>query len=282
MADPLTCPSARRGRRSPYPAALAVAAGIAVTLCAVPARAADPQHEALGPDRLNGTWDRWHAPDAYDPRVTGAPPAPAPPLKPEYKLQWEARQKAAHEADLHGQPLYSGYAQCLPDGMPAMMMAMFPMEVLQTPGQITIIEEAYNQVRRIYLDEKQIGIEDAEPGFWGHSVGHWEGGTLVVNTVGIKESVRFRDAPHSDQMQIDERIRLISKDVFEDQVTVTDPVYLTGPWKFSWKYVRKPKYKILEYVCESNREYQDPQTGGTRLKLGGGTSEAQPAQPPAK
>ena len=79
--------------------------------------------------------------------------------------------------------------------MPAMMMAMFPMEVLQTPGQITVIQEAYNQVRRIYLNEKQVPVDDAEPGFWGHSVGHWDGDTLVVNPVGIKEEVRFRDTP---------------------------------------------------------------------------------------
>jgi hypothetical protein len=76
-----------------------------------------------------------------------------------------------------------------------MMMAMFPIAVLQTLGQIIIIEEAYDQVRRIYLNEQQIRIDDAEPGFWGHSVGHWEGDTLVANTVGIKEVVRFRTAP---------------------------------------------------------------------------------------
>ena len=59
-----------------------------------------------------------------------------------------------------------------------MMMAMFPMEVLQTKGQITIIQEAYNQVRRIYLNDTLPAIEDAEPGFWGHSTGHWEGDDL--------------------------------------------------------------------------------------------------------
>jgi hypothetical protein len=53
-------------------------------------------------------------------------------------------------------------------------------------------------------------------------------------------------------MQIDERIWFISRDVVEDQLNVTDPVSLAEPWKFSWKCVRKPKYKVLEYVCESN------------------------------
>lgn len=235
--------------------------------------------QAAPPDQpgLNGAWDRYGTVNP-DPRVTTAAPVPPPPLKSEYQADWLARQKAAKEADARGEPLFGGYAKCLPDGMPAMMMAMFPMEVLQTPGQITIIEEAYNQVRRIYLNQKQVAVDDAEPGFWGHSVGHWEGDTLVVNTVGIKEEVRFRDTPHSPSMQIDERMRMLSKDIFEDQVTVTDPQYLTRPWKFTWKYVRKPGYKILEYVCESNREYQDPQTGGIRMRIGTpGASGSAPA-----
>jgi len=237
---------------------------------------------AVSHPALSGAWDRYST-AVSDPRVTAAPPVPAPPLKPAYQAQWLAQQQAAKEADARGEPLYGGYAQCLPDGMPAMMMAMFPMEVLQTPGQITIIEEAYNQVRRIYLNEKQIPIDDAEPGFWGHSVGHWEGDTLVVNTVGIKEEVKFRGAPHSAHMQIDERIRMLTKNIFEDHVTVTDPEYLTEPWKFTWKYVRKPGYKILEYVCEANREYQDPQTGGIRLRMSApGSGSSAPATVPAK
>ena len=80
--------------------------------------------------------------------------------------------------------------------------------------------------------------------------------------------MRFRGVPHSANMQIDERMRMLSHDIFEDQVTVTDPEFLTEPWKFTWKYVRKPGYKILEYVCEANREYQDPQTGGIRMRIG--------------
>ena len=254
----------------------ALLAAVAASLYVAAAPAAPPDHPGL-----NGAWDRYGT-VKLDPRVTAAPPVSPPPLKPEYEAEWLARQKAAKEADARGEPLYGGYARCLPDGMPAMMMAMFPMEVLQTPGQITIIEEAYNQVRRIYLNEKQVPIDDAEPGFWGHSVGHWQGDTLVVNTVGIKEDVRFRDTPHSPDMRIDERIRLLSKDIFEDQVTVTDPQYLTQPWKFTWKYVRKPGYKILEYVCESNREYQDPQTGGIRMRIGtpGAASSAPPPPPP--
>ena len=254
---------------------------IPAALAAFALAAASPAATPVSRQALTGTWDRYSN-ETLDPRVTAVTPVPPPPLKPRYLAEWQAQQQAAKDADARGQPLFGGYAQCLPDGMPAMMMAMFPMEVLQTPGQITIIEEAYNQVRRIYLDEKQLAVDDAEPGFWGHSVGHWDGDTLVVNTVGIKDEVRFRGAPHSTNMRIDERIRMLTHDIFEDQVTVTDPEYLTAPWKFTWKYVRKPGYKILEYVCEANREYQDPQTGGIRMRIGtpGSASSAPAAAAP--
>jgi len=263
---------------SPAAAVMRLVARVAVVALLGCAAFADESAQHAAPvahHKLTGTWDRYAGAGAtpgdaqLDPRYTSAPRVSPPPLKPQYLSEWQSRQKAAHEADLRGQPLYTGYVQCLPDGMPAMMMAMFPMEVLQTPGQITIIQEAYNQVRRIYLDQQQVPVADAEPGYWGHSVGHWEGDTLVVNTVGIKQNVRFRDVPHSDQMQIDERIKLLSPDVFEDRITVLDPEYLTQPWAFTWQYKRRPGYKMLEYVCEANREYQDPQTGGTRMHLGG-------------
>lgn len=237
---------------------------------------------AVAADRgLTGTWNRYPQIDETpDPKLPAPPPVGPPPLKPEYVAAWEAQQKAAKDADARGQPLFTDYVQCLPDGMPAMMVAMFPMEVLQTPGQVTIVQEAYNQVRRIYLDEKQIPLEDAEPGYWGHSVGHWQGDTLLVDTVGIKEKVRFRGVPHSDQMRIHERIRLVTPDFFEDRITVEDPVYLTQPWSFAWAYKRLPHYKMLEYVCDSNREYKDPQTGGTRLRIGPhDPGAAQPAPP---
>ncbi len=85
--------------------------------------------------------------------------------------------------------------------------------------------------------------------------------------MGIKENVLFQDVPHSDKMQVNERIRLTGKDAMEDQVTVTDPQYLTQPWSWTWRYVRKPGYKIMEYVCEDNREYADPGNNSQRLRL---------------
>jgi hypothetical protein len=221
---------------------------------------------------FSGVWDRYPLPtdQQRDPSTVLVPapdPIPAPPLKPEFKSVWEAQQKVVREANARGAPIATHYTECIPDGMPAMMMAMFPMEVLMTPRQVTVIQEAYNQVRRIYFDDTLPAVEDAEPGFWGHSAGRWEGNDFVVETVGIKDRVRFRDAPHSPDMRIHERMRRIDADHFENEVTVEDPAFLTVPWKWKWVYQRRPDYKMYEYVCEDNREYADPVTGEARLRI---------------
>ena len=219
---------------------------------------------------IDGKWFRY--PGQVDPLeiegITPPEPVPDPPLKAEYLEAWREERARFQEAEEAGRPIATGYTRCLPDGMPAMMQGMFPMEVLESRGQVTIIQEAYNQVRRIYLDEEPVPYEEAEPRFWGHSVGRWDGDTLEVETVGIKEYVEFRNVPHSNQMRIDEKIRLVSDNVMENIVTVTDPVYLDRPWQWRWLYVRDPDYKLYEYVCEDNREYAD-ETGAARLRLFG-------------
>ena len=250
------------------------AACLLALLAAAPAlqtQAKPAGHATFNPRSIDGAWDRYTPPGAsgLDPTIKAQPVGgigiPDPPLKPDVFAAWKKTRADNAAAFARGEPPVTGYVKCLPDGMPATMMAMFPLEVMQSRGRVTIIEEAYNQVRRIYLNEKQIPIDDAEPGFWGHSVGHWAGNTLVVNTVGIKENVKFQDVPHSDKMQIDERIRMTSPTTMEDKVTVTDPGFLTTPWSWTWHYIKKPGYKLYEYVCEDNREYTDPDKGMQRL-----------------
>jgi hypothetical protein len=224
------------------------------------------------PRDLSGTWDRYPQPlDAgRDPTTVTIPPPdpiPDPPLKPEYLGKWQAERKRIDDANKAGRPIATHYTNCIPDGMPAMMQGMFPMEVLITPRQITFIQEAYNQVRRVYFNDTLPAVEDAEPGFWGHAVARWEGNDLVTETIGIKDYVNFRNVPHSASMRIHERMRMIDKDHFENEVTVEDPEYLTGPWKWKWVYQRRPDYKMYEYVCEDNREFADPETGEARLRI---------------
>lgn len=138
-----------------------------------------------------------------------------------------------------------------------MMAGMFPMEVLQTSRQTTIIQEAFNQVRRIYHDDAVPTIEDAEPRFWGipQAIGKrkrfrrrngWDQGTRSLSGC----SALRKPALHP------ERMRRIDADHFENEVVLEDPEYLTEPWRWKWIYQRRPNYKMYEYVCEDNQSTQ--------------------------
>ena len=223
---------------------------------------------------VNGSWEAYPVRgDGFGsgiPAKTAVPapaPIPQPPLKQPYLDEWRAVQARNAELTKQGLPPLSTGMACIPEGMPGMMGATFPMEILETPGQVTIIQEAFTQVRRVHLGAPAIAPQDAEPRFAGHSRGQWEGGTLVVHTVGVKESVRFRNTPHSTNMRITERMRLVNDEILENQVTVEDPEYLTKPWTWTWMYKRWPSYKIEEYVCEDNRYFEDPELRYQRLKV---------------
>jgi hypothetical protein len=194
------------------------------------------------------------------------PPMGEPPLKPAYMKDYQAMQAKAREANAAGKPLNSQVVNCLPEGMPTMMGPTFPMEILQTRGMITVIEEAYTQVRHIYLNQKLPPDEDIDPTFYGTSVGHWENGVLKVTTVGIKEDVKLRNVPHSADMRIDEEIKEVAPGIVWDTITITDPMYLEKPWTYTDAWSRMKNYKLQEYICEDNREFTD-QNGVQQQKI---------------
>jgi hypothetical protein len=228
---------------------------------------AHAQSRANTPPDLNGAWDQYRAGRGGDPKLA-PPPAGQLLLKPEYAKAYEARRAAEAAALARGEQLANGSAQCVPYGMPTMMaVAVYPIEILQTPKQITIIAEAFSEVRRIYLDRPQAKLDDVAPGYYGRSVGRWEGDTLVVDTIGIKSTVNgYRGMPHSDQMRITERFRLVGPGVLHDQITIDDPVTLEKPLTYTLAYKRVPDYEMVEFVCDNNREYID-EKGIVRMRL---------------
>ncbi len=238
---------------------LAPAAVAAVTLAIGAVAAA----QSAAPPDLTGSWERYRGP-AGD--ATNPPPEAQPPLKPKLLAEWQARRAAEREADARGEPLATNYTHCIPDGVPSMMSGPFPFESVQSASQVNIAQEAYSQVRRIYLGKPQLTLDDIELGFYGRSVGAWRGDALVVDTIGIKEYVRFRDVPHTPEMRITERFRLVRPDILWDEITIEDPEMLEKPWTVTFAYRRMPDYEIIEYVCEDNREYADEE-GATRLRL---------------
>ena len=127
-------------------------------------------------------------------------------------------------------------------------------------GWTTIIYELNHVIRLIGMDQKQLSPEDLEitPYYSGHSVGHWEGDALVVETAGYKDTT-FLDAtgaPSSDAMITVERVRKINGGrQLEDVVTVTDPEYLTRPFSARSVYDPHPDLRLDTYVCgETHRD----------------------------
>jgi hypothetical protein len=250
--------------------------------------AADWAAIAKLPD-FNGVWERGGVGGGGNPAFGTAPaprgnqPAPAgnrgaaaaPPrggaggrgaAGPSFTPKYEAMRAATARAP---QPEDNTTANCLPPGMPGIMTQPYPMEFLLTPGKVTIVIEAYTEVRHIYTDGRPLpSTEDADPKFFGTSVGHWEGDTLVVETVGFNEHVQLaRGVPHSDKMKIVERMRLTDPDGMSIETTITDPEVLTAPYTTTAGLRRHRNWTISEYVCEeNNRNYVD-QTGKAGINL---------------
>jgi hypothetical protein len=238
-----------------------------IAMLAVAPAIARAQAPGNTPD-FTGVWGIYRGAKGADPKFT--PPAPSPlVLKPEYDKPYQARRAQEAAAAQRGEQLASSGVQCIPYGVPSMMsIAIYPVEFIQTPKQVTIISEAFSEVRRVYLDRPQAKIDDVAPGYYGRSVGHWDGDTLVVDTVGIKPAVSgYRGMPHSPQMHLTERIRMLSPDILDDQITIEDPVVLEKPVTYTLAFKRMASdYEMVEFVCDNNREYVDDK-GVVRLKL---------------
>ena len=154
---------------------------------------------------------------------------------------------------------------CVPDGLPRVLANPYPFEIIQAPpGQTTIIYELSHQVRMIAMDKKLPSEEDllVLPFFNGHSVGRFEGDTLVVESAGFKENT-FLDAtgaPHTDELHTVERIRKTSPTQLEDVITIHDPQYYTRDWQVRFVYNQHNDLRIEDYVCgEPHRDISSVQ-----------------------
>ena len=252
--------------QSPTRTALACVAALAISAIVLtpPVLGQTKPHPNLG-----GVWAPFGGGRGADPAV--APPLAGPVvLKPAYAKEYLAQRAADAEATKRGEPPASAAVGCVPYGMPRMMaVASYPVEILETAGQVTMIAEAFSEVRRVFMDQPQLPIDEVPPGYYGHSVGRWESDALVIDTVGIKESVPgYQNIPHSDRMRITERLHLVTPDVLHDQITIDDPVVLEKPVVYTLAYRRLRDYEMVEFVCDNNREYVDAQ-GRVRMRLGG-------------
>jgi hypothetical protein len=147
---------------------------------------------------------------------------------------------------------------CFPTGMPSYMLITHnAFELLVTPGRVSLLGEGDgNRLRRIYTDGRT-HPDDPDPSFHGHSIGHWEGQTLVVDTIAllpqaylaVNEAVGI---PNNGDMHIVERLHLLDAETLADDMEIAANKLLSKPWKTTRKYLRQrsQKYDIVEGVCE--------------------------------
>jgi hypothetical protein len=151
---------------------------------------------------------------------------------------------------------------CTPDGIPRILESPYPFEIVETPnrGEVHILYELNHVVRPVTMTKPLPPEEELEtfPFYSGHSVGHWDGETLIIETAGFNE-MTFLDnsgAPHTDQLKTLERIRKINggKEL-EDVVAIHDPGVFTKDWSARFVYQARPDLRIMDYSCgEKHRD----------------------------
>lgn len=180
---------------------------------------------------------------------------PVPKLKGEYLAGYEAWREQAIAN--HG-VVARERSNCSPPGLPRIMqLAQYPYEFLFTPGRVTINQEAWMQTRTIWTDGRQHPpAEELDPSFHGHSVGHWEGDALVVETVGIDDSLEFgtNGMKHSGQFVLRERIYLLlgNPDMLVNEMRMEDPLALEEPFEITTRYRRDRHGALIEFQCAEN------------------------------
>jgi hypothetical protein len=183
-------------------------------------------------------------------------------LTPKYlALLQEFRTAPAHDTPM---------ANCVPPGMPNIMTQPYPIEILYTPGMVTVIAEAFMQVRHIYTDGRG-HPEDPDLTFNGHSIGHWENDTLVADSLGFTKDtplgMRTRGTRHSDKMHIVERFHLKDPKTLEITTTIDDPEALAKPWTRTLSFTRHRDWTLTEYICQQNNRNSLDASGKAGINL---------------
>ena len=201
----------------------------------------------------------------------GRPAAGAPaPEQPKFKGEYLARYQAwQNEVRSNNGVVRRETSNCMPPGMPNMMgTGQYPVEFLFTPGRVTTLHEAWMQNRTIFTDGRP-HPEDLEPGIFGHSIGRWEGDTLVVDTIGIKTITELgAGMKHSPKLHITERFQLSKTDPNQlvVEMKMEDPEALEAPYNRTFTFRRERDWNLMEFVCAENDRNPIGADGLTKFK----------------
>lgn len=233
-----------------------------------------PAQQTLdGHPNLSGTWDY---PDPYDTgplpfstenqgRPVSGPRTPPPGVAP-YAVFWDqgfgfenglpfqpwARAKKEERVANHG--IDNPDSHCLPLGFMQFHTHNQPFEIIQSENRIAILYEASSGVREIFLDGRKLpDLGEVFPTWYGYSVGHWEGDTLVVVSNNFRGDgwLDFDGSPTTEQLVITERFRRVNYGKIELDVTIDDPGAYTEPFDLRLDFRAMPGDSLIEWVCDN-------------------------------
>jgi len=187
----------------------------------------------------------------FDPKVT---PEEKPVLKPGMQEKYKRPRP---------------YGECVIPGTPGTLLQenglTWPMQLIQTPGRLVILIEYPMDFRVIHTDGRS-HPKDPDPTFNGNSVAHWEGDTLVIDSIALDNRVpNFGGWFHSEEEHVIERISRPSMNYVVYQVTIEDPLVLAKPWNSAprrWSLSVVPDDDLDEFFCTTNEEPQEWQKEG--------------------
>ncbi len=254
-----------------------LAVGVLTALvCAALTAGVAAQHNASAPD-FSSDQAAWIAVGNDFIRVPGGPAPvsfdPAHPYvpnnagtQPTYRIAdvsnpnlkpWAAaRMKKDNEDVLAGKIAFTPRSSCMPAGVPGFMMFIVePVFFVQSPKQVLMIYSGDQQVRRVYLDVPHSA--NPKPSWYGESIGHYEGDTLVVDTLGLNDKTYVDNyrTPHTEKLHVVERWKLIDGGkTLEVNFTVEDPGTFNEPWSAVQRY-RRVQRTMIEQVCAENNAH---------------------------
>jgi hypothetical protein len=202
-------------------------------------------------------WDGLWVGENQQPEINGFPSPNAPPVPKLYKVAgfeapWNEAGKAKFAALLAGVQ----HRKANGWGYPMMMNSSAPLQFIITPEE-TLIINMYRDVRHVYTDGRQHPAEeDRWATVWGDSIGRWEGDTLVIETVSVKDplSYFFFAPPLSEQARYVERLRMTAPDRIESDITIEDAATLSQPWSLKMVYRRMEGVdRLIHEAFENDR-----------------------------
>ncbi|MES2624898.1 MAG: hypothetical protein V4628_06445 [Pseudomonadota bacterium] len=198
----------------------------------------------------NGVWNLPYIVN-FAATIEGFDKGERPPFLPWAKAMWEYNRANDVKYDPEG--------FCLPPGGPRSMGTPYPAEIIQDRDRILIIFEGGGHVwREIHMDGREHPpADELNPTYFGHSVGHWEGDTLVIDTVGYNEKtwLDFNGHMHTDQLHTVERITRPYKEVMHYEALLDDPGAYSKPWTVQWDISWIEGQELQDYVCQENNKF---------------------------